>query len=233
MGRLRENKTPFCSIMEPMLKTLESGTIAKLLEGTVGEARGLEFKTGFSWELNGSAVTFAQACTIRAVLGLTNTRYGGNIILGIGDDGHSHFTYDGLADDMVASFQDYEQIQQQLDAFADGPMIYEMGVGEYDSKKYIVISVGEFAELPVLCTKDLKTDQGKQVLTKGDMYVRSKRSKSSTIKATGLELREIIRMAHEKDQDAIMELVRSLQQTAPADSQAPASEPYDELDKDL
>lgn len=221
--------------MDLMLKTLESGTIAKLLEGMGGEARSLEFKTGFSWALNGSAITFAQACTIKAVLGFTNTRYGGNIIVGIDDDGHSHLTYTGVTDGMIASFQDYEQVQQQLDSFADGPMVYEVGVGEYDGKKYIVVSVSEFAELPVLCTKDLKTNQNKQVLTKNDMYTRSKRSKPSTIKATGLELREIIRMAHEKDRDAVMELVRSLQPAIPPASRpaATATAPYEALDEDL
>ena len=224
----------FNGMIRVMLKMLEHGTVAKILEGTAGEARNLEFKSGFSWGFSNGATTFAQACTIRAVLGFTNTRYGGSIIIGIDDDGHGNLTYAGVTQEMVDSFQNYEQVQQQLDSFADGPMIYEMGVGEHDGKKYIVVTVSEFAETPVLATKNLKTDQNKSIITKGDVYARSGRSKPSTVKATALELREIIRMAHEKDRDSIMELVRSLQQLSPSAQFTPgATAPYEVLDEDL
>ena len=211
------------------MRTLEPETVAKILEATAGEARNLEFKTGFCWELNHDAITFSQACTIKGVLGFTNTRYGGNIVIGIDDDGHSNFTYTGVSEDMITSFQDHEQVQQQLDSFADGPMVYEMGVGEYDGNKYIVITVSEFGELPVLCTKNIKV-RTKNILVKGDMYARSMRSKPSTVKVTALELREVIRMAHEKDRDAIMELVRSL---GPQPSQTGTVAPYEAMDEDL
>lgn len=217
-----------------MLKVLELDTVTKILEGTAGETRSLEFKTGFSWGFSNGATTFAQACTIRAVLGFTNTRYGGNIIIGIDDDGHGNLTYTGVTQEMIDSFANYEQVQQQLDSFADGPMIYEMGVGEYDSKKYIVVTISEFAELPVLATKNLKTDLDKIVITQGDMYARSGRSKPSTVKVTGLELREIIRMTHEKNRDSIMELVRSFRQLSAATQPlADAAAPYETMDGDL
>ncbi len=215
-----------------MLRTLEPGTVAKILEGTAGEARNLEFKVGFKWTNNESSVTFVQACVIKSVLGFTNTRYGGTLIIGIKDDGHGNIEYSGIDSDVIDSFHDYEQVQQKLDSFADGPLSYEMGVGEYNGKQYIVVNVSEFAAMPVLCTKDLQTDQDKQILTRHDLYVRSMRSKPSTVKATTLELREVIRMTQEKDRDGIMELVRSVQQIVPQ-PQSTSTTPYEEMDEDL
>jgi len=215
-----------------MLRVLEPGTVARLLEGTAGEARSLEFKIGFSWSNNETAVSFTQACVIKGVLGFTNTRYGGTIVIGIKDDGHGNIEYIGVTAEMIESFNDYEQVQQKLDSFADGPLNYEMGVGEFGGKQYIVVTVSEFTQRPVICAKDLKTDHGKQVLIKGDIYARSMRSKPSTIKATSLELSEIIKMAHEKDRDAVMELIRAVQQTAPL-AQPNSPSPYTEMDQDL
>lgn len=215
-----------------MLKTLDPAYIADRLAGAAGEARNLEFKAGFSWELKN--MSWIQAKTIKAILGLTNTRYGGTVIIGIHDNARSGFTYDGVTGDMVKSFGVYEQVQQHLDSFADGPMIYEMGVGEYDSKTYIVVNVSEFEEFPVLCAKDFQHG-GKPLLTKGDMYVRSKRAKPATIKATNAELREIVQMAHRKNRTAIMELVGGLGDTGSAVSLRGRHNyaPYEQMDQDL
>jgi hypothetical protein len=109
-----------------------------------------------------------------------------------------------------------------------------MGVGVYNSKNFIVVTVSEFEEFPVLCAKDCKVNDKIQ-LVKGDLYVRSKRAKPATIKATNLEFREIVQMAHIKSRTATSELVGALREgliAAPQDANH-HYEPYEQLDGDL
>ena len=66
---------------------------------------------------------------------------------------------------------------------------------EYNDKCFIVIQVGEFEELPIICKKDSQT---RDIMRKGDIYCRLLSGNISTDKVTEKEMREIVEMAIDK-----------------------------------
>lgn len=211
-----------------MLVNISNDRMAELLEGVSGERRSLEFKEGFSWMSRGSQMGHIQATTIKTLLGLSNTPKGGVLIIGVTDNGVSQHDFVGVDDIMKASFQNTEAIASQLDSFATSSMDYELGIGSYDDKEYIVFTVSEFPVAPVQCAKECVIGNGK-ILQQHALYVRSSKALPSTIMATPIELREIITMVEERDEQFIKRF-------APIQSQVSIPtdiERYDALDGDL
>jgi hypothetical protein len=63
-------------------------------------------------------------------------------------------------------------------------------------KKFIIIRVSEFDEVPVICKKDSSTDKEKdRILTRGRMYTRTRRIPESAMVMNETEIREILVMA--------------------------------------
>lgn len=157
------------------------------------ERRSLDFKTSFSWD--NAESKWIRESVIRAVLGLTNTRGGGQVVIGVAEKDDKSLDFKGLDDKELASFNNFDSIKAIIDSFSGEPTDFEIAYGVYLGQKYIVITVSEFAEWPTICRKNGKTSELKQ----DEFYVRSKKGQPSTMKVTQLELREIIQMAADKE----------------------------------
>jgi hypothetical protein len=219
---------------------MEEDFIFGLIERQDDESLSVEFKGPLKWENNQASMSWLQAKCIKAVLGFSNTPGGGLVLIGINDDGKGNREFVGLTPEMVESFNNTEAIQECIDKYADGPLSYSLKTiihkADKEEQTYIAITVNEFDDMPNLCTRDfyiVKTNRDKDyILRKHDMYTRARKGRFSTIKATALELRSIVSLAHRKTEDDILQLFEFITGNSVPSTKTKKS-PYEDLDIDL
>lgn len=128
---------------------------------------------------------------VRAALAMANRRGGGRILIGVCDD-KAKAIPKGLSDGDLATWS-YDDVSGALSAYADPYVAIVVEAIRYQGKDFVVITVDEFEETPVLCKKDYPG-----VLRSGACYVRRKgRTESSEIPNHG-EMRDLLELATEK-----------------------------------
>ena len=150
------------------------------------EQRGAEFKGPGS--LTDSH--FAAKVT-RAVLAMANRRGGGTVIIGV-EDKKSALEAVGLTDSQLRSWK-HDDIADKLATYADPYVSFDQEEFEFEERKFVILRVHEFEEIPVLCKRQFDT-----VLRKGACYVRSVNKAESAEVATQEDMRELIELATEK-----------------------------------
>ena len=175
------------------MNKLTDEQMAALLEAGY-ELRNREFKSPFLWSDINSR--WLKERVARAVLGMTNTRSGGQIIIGVEEGKKKELIPRGLTDNQSDSFKDYDGIKGYIDGFSHTETTFDISWGELQNNKYVVFTIQEFYEIPAICKKD---GQEKDVLKKDVIYARSKKAPYGTIPVTDIELREIIHMAVDKE----------------------------------
>lgn len=175
------------------MKKLSNDQMAQMLEAGY-ELRYLEYKPPFGW--NDSNSTWVKEKITRAVLAMTNIKYGGQIVIGIQETKEKEVKLTGLTDKQLRTFEDFDGIKGFIDGFSCTNTDFDIEWGEHNGSNFIVFTVQEFTEIPAICRKDGHTAG---TLRKDDIYVRSKRAPYSSIRATEAELREIIKMAVDKE----------------------------------
>jgi len=156
------------------------------------EMRNLEFKQPFKWSDDNSI--WLREKVIKAVLGFSNTKDGGNIVIGVTENDNSPPARVGLSTAELRSFS-YDDTKGQIDSFGSSEISFMVKEAEDKDKYFIVIQVSEFEELPIICKKDSQT---KDVMRRGDIYCRLLSGNISTGKVTEKEMRKIIEMAIDK-----------------------------------
>lgn len=135
----------------------------------IGETRSIEIKTSMSW--NDIATKFKITKTIRA---LSNIRDGGKIILGVNQCQNGEFDPKGTTLNDFDSF-DQDDLQDHIGKYIVSYAKVRLEKVSNDSLKYVVIHVGEFGRLPVVCGKMyvLTTSLGKyKIIKEGDILSR-------------------------------------------------------------
>lgn len=152
------------------LKEFES-----LVEGSQ-ESQSLDYKAGCAW----NAVSLAKD-----ILAFSNIQDGGYIVFGF-DDGS--FDRIGVSNEDAETFQ-LETMQDQMAEFADPYVKFDVHNNIFDenNKRFIVIRVYEFDEVPIVCRKDSSDTH------KGKMYYRSqhRRVESSAV-SNSYDMRDIL-----------------------------------------
>jgi len=175
------------------MKQLSEDQIAQLLESGY-ELRNIEYKPPFNW--TDKKATWVRERTIRALLAMTNTRSGGQVIIGVEVKNDKSVNLKGVSDAELKSFEDYDGIKGGVDGFSFTNTDFDISWGKHENKRYVVFTVHEFSEIPVICRKN---GDSKGILTTFDIYSRSKKAPYGSIKATDAELREMIHMAVDKE----------------------------------
>ncbi len=127
----------------------------------------------------------------RAVLAMANRRGGGRIIVGVRED-RSQLFPDGLSANDLAMWG-HEDVSGALSAYADPYVSISVETVVHQGKQFVVITVDEFEETPVLCKK---VYQG--VLRDGACYVRRKGRIESSEIPNHAEMRDLLELATEK-----------------------------------
>jgi hypothetical protein len=152
------------------------------------EQRAIEFKSSGS-----RADKSFRALITRAALALANQRDGGHVIIGYSENGlDAEGT--GLTDVQVAEWMSFDDVSDQINAYADPPLRLQVAKGELSNgKPVVVLEVSEFDEVPILCKKDFQP-----LLSQGQLYTRSMAKPESSSFNTQNELREVLALATEK-----------------------------------
>jgi predicted HTH transcriptional regulator len=150
------------------------------------ETRGIEFK-GPGALSNGRLA----AQVVRAVLGMANQRDGGLVIIGVENNG-GVLNSVGLSEVDLATWE-YDLIADQIARYADPSVSFEREIKEYNSARYVLLTIEEFADIPVLCKRPYP-----DVLREGACYVRSRRKPETSEIPTFADMRDLLELATEK-----------------------------------
>jgi predicted HTH transcriptional regulator len=147
------------------------------------ERVGIEFKGPSE---RGNRPSFAKV--VRAVLGMANRRDGGLVIIGVADT-NGVLSSVGLTDIELRTWR-YDDVSAGIAPYADPFVSFELEEKAFEGKRYVVLHVREFEEIPVLCRSDY---QG--VLRAGGCYVRSRRKPETSEMPSQTEMRELLDLA--------------------------------------
>ena len=161
------------------------------------ESRNIEFKSPFSWTDDNSV--WLREKVIKTILGLANTPDGGYVIVGIEEDEHRRPVFSGLDEDQINSFS-YDGVKGNVDGFSSTNPNFDISLATYQNKKFIVLKVEEFDDIPIICKNNSRTEQ---LLKKGVVYCRSRSGPPQTVPVTETEMREIIQKAVDKQQELL------------------------------
>ncbi len=128
---------------------------------------------------------------VRAVLAMVNRRDGGIVIVGVEDVSASPNPV-GLSDADLATWT-YNDVADGIAIYADPSVSFGLEVKEHNGKKFVVIEVAEFEDVPVLCKR-----QYPGVLREGACYVRTRRKPETSEIPTQAEMRDLLNLATEK-----------------------------------
>jgi hypothetical protein len=152
------------------------------------QRRNVELKRSISWD-----DSEVKAKIVKTILGMSNIQDGGYLILGF-EEHDGSFEPVGLSEDDLKSYK-YDDVCAEVSRYADPYATFLMEVieDEESGRKFLVLSINEFEEIPVICRRN-----GLQNLQEGVLYTRSRRLPSTTAVPSQSEMREIIDMAIKK-----------------------------------
>lgn len=122
----------------------DSELMALILNGR--EERNLEYKRSIGWNNAESKAKIA-----RTILGMSNIRDGGAIVIGVTQSGES-FTPDGIS---LADLESFTQdtVSEWVNLYADPFVELTVSRTWQENIPFVVIQVAEFPEIPVVCKK--------------------------------------------------------------------------------
>ena len=138
---------------------------------------------------------------IKAILGMSNRRDGGKIIIGVGDN-QGVLNPIGLTPLELSEWTP-DAVADQVANYADPNATFTLEKREYEGNSYVVLTVEEFSDVPVLC----KRDYG-DVLRAGACYVRPRRKPETTEIPTQADMRDLLDLAIEKGVTRFLERAR-------------------------
>jgi Putative DNA-binding domain len=161
-----------------------------LVKYTTGESRRIEVKGSISWDDERSKLKITKS-----ILALTNIKDGGLLILGVNQDVNK-LSWVGMQEEHLKSYN-YDEVSSHVARYADPHAQFSLTRSSYESKTFIVITVNEFDQVPVLCKRDHNM-QGLSGLKAGKFYTRTRRIPESAEVSTLEDLREIVELATDK-----------------------------------
>ncbi|UYZ20013.1 helix-turn-helix domain-containing protein [Mesobacillus jeotgali] len=167
-------------MFEKILELLEAG----------GETRNIEFKKTYNW-----GNPQHKAKIVKCILAMSNTKDGGNLILGIDDEKQGLEKLTGMEQEHFLKLN-YDHIVVEVNKFADPPIAFHMYPIEKDNKYFILIKISEFDELPIICKRS-----GEQGLKEGAVFSRSKTKPESALIRSQSEMRELMDLAITRELD--------------------------------
>ena len=167
--------------------------------GTSGENDFVDAKGPMTWD-----GADASASLAKDIASFANSRDGGVIVVGKSEASDGSFSYDGLSPEQTASF-DTTKVGQWVNSRFAPPIQLACYQAEVIDKKFIVIIVQEFDDVPSLCVKSFQetTNPKNHLLRDGTIYIRNQNAESKPIKTVD-ELRAVIGLATRKKGDELI-----------------------------
>ena len=160
------------------------------------ESRSLDYKATYNW----SDPTHKGKIT-KTILAMANITDGGRLVLGVREE-NGEFFPEGMPDDDFNQL-DIDNILSHVNNFADPYVEIELHRFEHEGRKFAIIRVMEFDEIPIICKRN-----GEGV-REGAVYTRSRRMPSSVEIPSQTEMREILEMGTTKMMRRIQRTITS------------------------
>jgi hypothetical protein len=130
-----------------------------------------------------------------------------------------------MSDEHYNSF-DEDRVRETVRQFAEPFVALDLIKKSYNNNKFVIITVKEFDEIPVICRKSGKSDN----LQEGQIYVRPKSGTVSTRKVqTYSEMKELVELAVIKQARKFMQITSVM----PTEEQRATESYNEELKTDL
>ncbi len=190
---------------------------------TSGESDFVDAKGPMAWD-----GADASASLAKDIASFANSRDGGVIVLGKSEVGDGSFSYDGLSPDQITSF-DTTKVGQWVNSRFAPPVRFVCHQVELDGKKYVVIIVQEFDDVPSLCVKSFQetTNAKNHLLREGTIYIRNQNAESKPI-TTVEELRALIGLATRKKGDELISHFQAMLRGRSLSDFGPAADPFEQ-----
>jgi predicted HTH transcriptional regulator len=135
------------------------------------------------------------AQVIRAMLGMSNRRDGGYVVIGVRDNGKQLFP-DGLDASDLPTWA-YDHLADSVASHVDPSIQFDVRVARLDVRDFVIVHVSEFAEVPILCRRGY-SDGKETVLREGACYIRPRRKPETMEVGTYADMRDLLDLASEK-----------------------------------
>jgi predicted HTH transcriptional regulator len=131
---------------------------------------------------------------IRAILGLSNRRSGGHLIIGVAEDDDGRPVLGGMNDGDLETWSEDAAADVMSEYGEPRPGIRLEKHEDDAGRSFVVIRVYEFHEQPILCKKD----GGDGILRRGALYIRP-RGRAQTVENGSMEdMRALLELGTEK-----------------------------------
>lgn len=157
-----------------------------------GERAGVEFKNA---RVRNRGPQFNEV--VRAVLGMANRRDGGMVIIGVNNDG----TPAGLTEEQANSWSNRDHVRAAVAPYAepfvelDEIEVKTIADGQFAGRRFVILHVRQFDDIPVLCGREGRNHQGDLILRIGALYVRSRETEATVEVSTQAQMRELVELA--------------------------------------
>lgn len=148
------------------------------------EGMSTEFKTAHPW-----AGDEFKSKIAKSILGFSNVRDGGRIIIGAAELEDNTYKFIGMEDADIKTWC-YDDVAAFVSNYADPFVNFSIEQVPFDGKIFVVVTISEFSELPVVCKQN-----GKANLRKGAIYTRTRRIPETAEVPSQTEMREILDLA--------------------------------------
>ena len=168
------------------------------------------------------------AQVVKAILGMSNRRDGGKVIIGV-EDNQSALNPVGLSESDLAGWN-YDAVADQVARYADPGATFTLEINEYDRNGYIVLMVEEFSDIPVLCKRSYDN-----VLRDGACYVRTRRKPETSEIPTQADMRDLLDLAIDKGVSKFLNRAQRVGLSFPSTVASPVTdqERFDEQLRDV
>ena len=164
------------------------------------ESEELDYKAAMSWTAMSRA---ARAKIVRHCLALANTK-GGYIVIGVGEDASGHpSVYQGLTPEETHSF-DPSTVGPFINRYVEPPIDLTVERPLVDGKRYAVLVVRPFRNLPHVCTASIENE-----LQTGMFYIRTSDA-SSRPAFRAVEMHALIQRALRNQREALGRMLRGI-----------------------
>ncbi len=164
------------------------------------ESEELDYKAAMSWTAMSRA---ARAKIVRHCLALANTK-GGYIVIGVGEDASGHpSVYQGLTPEQTHSF-DPSTVGPFVNRYVEPPIDLTVERPLVDVKRYAVLVVRPFRNLPHVCTASIENE-----LQTGMFYIRTSDA-SSRPAFRAVEMHALIQRALRNQREALGRMLRGI-----------------------
>ncbi|PIR19991.1 MAG: hypothetical protein COV45_08435 [Deltaproteobacteria bacterium CG11_big_fil_rev_8_21_14_0_20_47_16] len=191
-----------------MKKPNNSETLLKQLLGIKAETQNLDFKLNLNWK---NASKRARLEIVKDVLSIANVQDGGHIVVGVDDS-----TYEpvGVDSETFASF-DVTSFNQFLQSYADPVFSCHIHkIGEDKERKFVIIDIPEFQEIPIIAKQDGHDSDGNQIIKSGQVYYRTEKATCGII-SSAQDMRELLGRALMKRKQDLLHSIESIMQGRP------------------